>query len=341
MSSTIVGTTYIVPASGITFDAIVCGTVGNFMVVSEYNDPGAVRWCAIGDPTDWPTPNTDDARAKQAGREKLNPKYGVVTGIAGNDFFGYVFQERGITKMTYVGGDIVFSFDTFSEGIGCFRYNRFVEVQDLVFFESQFGYHMLQNGQVVNIGAGIVDRTYPPLIPEKNRQVNVAVNPAISTVFFEGRNLAYNYHTNQWSRQPALIGRKYYSWDGEDDIVGQIVFDGTDVDDQTSLNGQPVDSATIITAEKNLTPGGRSLVESVRPLLNGGSAVPAVGSRNDLDDAVVYATGTSVNSRTGKSHFRSATNLPEGRYQRLALVITGDVETAIGADVEFSSTGRV
>lgn len=332
------GTVYIVPASGITFDGIVCGTVGNFIVVSEHDNASSVRWCAIGDPTDWPTPNTDDARSKQAGRESLNPKFGVVTGIAGNEFFGYVFQEWGITKMTYVGGDTVFTFDTFSEGIGCFRYNRLAQVQDLVFFESQFGYHMLQGGQVANIGAGIVDATYPPLI--QAAQVNVAVNPAISTVFFEGQNLAYNYHTSQWSRQPALNGRKYYSLDGEDDIIGQLVFSGTSVDDQTSLNGVSV-TATLETAERDLNQGGRAIVDGVRPLVNGGTAAAFVGVRGDLDDAVTYSTGTSVNSRTGISTFRDAANKAEGRYQRLRFVFTGNVETAIGADVEFSPSGRV
>lgn len=332
------GTVYSVVASGITFDGIVCGTVGNFVVVSEYNIPGAVRWCAIGDPTDWPTPNTDDARAKQAGREHLNPKLGVVTGIVGNDFFGYVFQEWGITKMSYVGGDAVFNFDTFSEGIGCFRYNRIVQVQDLVFFESQFGYHMLQGGQVTNIGAGVVDSTYPPLV--QAAQVNVAVNPAISTVFFEGRNIAYNYHTQQWSRQPALIARKYYSLDGEDDVIGQLVFSGTSIDDQTSLNGASAE-ASLETAERDLNQGGRALVDAVRPLVNGGTVAVYVGVRNDLDDTVTYSTGTSINSRTGMSNFRSASVKPEGRYQRLRLLVTDDMETALGADVEFTESGRV
>lgn len=338
MTSILEGTVYAVEASGITFDGIVCGTVGNFMVVSEYNDPGAVRWCAIGDPTDWPTPNTNDARSKQAGREHLNPKLGVVTGIAGNDFFGYVFQEWGITKMTYVGGDIVFTFDTFSEGVGCYRYNRFAQVQDLVAFESQFGYHLLKDGQVANIGEGLVDTTYPPVTQSQQR--NVAVNPAISTFFFEGQNLAYNYHTQQWSEQNALLGRTYYSVDSEADLVGQIVFSGTSVDDQTSSGGASTE-ATFETAERDLNQGGRAEITGVRPIVNGGTVSVFVGVRNDLDDSVVYATGSSVNSRTGMSHFKSAANKAEGRYQRLRFLVNGANETTLGADVEFVPSGQV
>ena len=136
---------------------VTCGTIGEFIVVGTGHK---VRWCAIGDPTDWPAVNTDDARAKQAGEQALVNSYGIVTGIAGNDFFGYVFQERAITKMTYVGGDVVFRFDTFEEDRGCHNENRYVQVDDKVFFESNDGYHMLENDQIFDIGHGFVDDTF-------------------------------------------------------------------------------------------------------------------------------------------------------------------------------------
>lgn len=145
-------------------EAYVCATVRDFVVLGGLVQVGAtlydVQWSAIGDPTDWPTPDTDDARAKQSGRQSMVEKFGYVTGIAGNDFYGYVFQERAITKMTYVGGDVVFSFDTFEESRGCVSWGRMTTVDDIVFFESQFGYHMLMNDQVSDIGYGIVDDTY-------------------------------------------------------------------------------------------------------------------------------------------------------------------------------------
>ena len=136
-----------------------CGTVGEFVITGDGYD---VQWCAIGDPTDWPTPATDDARAKQSGKQTMINRFGVVTGIAGNDFFGYVFQETAITKMTYVGGDVVFRFDTFEEQRGCHAYNRYEEVDDKVFFESRQGYHLLEDGQILDLGIGKVDVSYTP-----------------------------------------------------------------------------------------------------------------------------------------------------------------------------------
>lgn len=160
--------TYDTPAgnafTSITPDGLSCATINQFIVIalSAVADQFTVQWCAIGDPTSWPTPNTDAARAVQAGSQELPNKFGVVTALAGGDFYGYVFQERAITKMTYVGGDIVFAFDTFSEGVGCFSRNRAVTYDEAVFFEGEFGYYTLINDVVTDIGQGAVTDSYPP-----------------------------------------------------------------------------------------------------------------------------------------------------------------------------------
>ena len=146
--------------------AYCCGTINNFVLIGNYLEGSNfqrnfVRWCAIGDPTDWPTPETSDARAKQAGKEELSAEFGWVTGIAGNDFYGYVFQETGITKVTYVGGDIVFTFDVIEPYRGCIRTGRMAQIdENSVIFESEKGAHLLSNDVVTDIGFGSVDDTY-------------------------------------------------------------------------------------------------------------------------------------------------------------------------------------
>jgi hypothetical protein len=139
------------------------GRVNEFLVVGALStNEKAIQWCAVGDPSDWPTPATDDARSKQSGLQALPSSLGFVTAIADGDFFGYVFQERGITKMTYVGGDVVFTFDTFEEVRGCVRAGRMRQADGRIFFESDRGYHMMDanSGQIVDIGYGRVDDTY-------------------------------------------------------------------------------------------------------------------------------------------------------------------------------------
>jgi len=148
------GGTYTVTAEA----ALVCATFRDFIVIGGLtSDRYAIRWSAIGDPTDWPTPATDDARSKQSGKQSFPTKFGWVTGIAGNDFYMYIFQERSITKGTYVGGDTVISFDIFEEDRGCGRQGRVETIDDLVVFTSDRGRHLLQNDQIVDIGYGILD----------------------------------------------------------------------------------------------------------------------------------------------------------------------------------------
>lgn len=143
------------------FSGTSIATVNQFVVIGGYG-AGAltrykIRWSAIGDPTDWPAPATDDARSKQAGEQDFPYQYGWVTAVAGNDFYGYVFQEKAVTKMTYVGGDVVFAFDTFEVDRGCIRQGRYAQVDDKVFFESQRGLHVLENDQITDIGFAKVD----------------------------------------------------------------------------------------------------------------------------------------------------------------------------------------
>lgn len=138
-----------------------CATVRDFIVIGGLStDRFAIQWNALGDPTDWPIPNTDDARAKQAGSQRFPTKFGWVTGLSGNDFYMYIFQQRAISKGTYVGGDVVFSFDTFEEDRGLIRQGMIETIDDMVVFESDRGRHILQNDQIADIGFGLTDDSY-------------------------------------------------------------------------------------------------------------------------------------------------------------------------------------
>lgn len=155
------GTYTVIPTTDTSIYGLCVATVRDFVVLGGMDtDRYSIRWSAISDPTDWPTPATDDARSKQSGSQAFPTRFGYVTAISSGDFYAYVFQERGITKMTYVGGDVVFSFDTFEEDRGCYRQGRIVQIDDKVFFQSDRGYHVLENDQITDIGYGIVDDSF-------------------------------------------------------------------------------------------------------------------------------------------------------------------------------------
>jgi len=124
------------------------------------SDRYSIRWSSLGDETDWPVPATDDARSKQSGKQTFPTRYGYVTGIAGDDFSLLVFQEGAIHRATYVSGDVVWSFETIDESRGCVRQGRLVKTDDIVIFQSKFGYHAIKDGNITDIGFGIVDDTF-------------------------------------------------------------------------------------------------------------------------------------------------------------------------------------
>ncbi len=101
-------------------NAAVGGRIRNHLVLGRLvgDNNSAVRWCAIGDIADWPTPGTSDARSKQAGREDLPQELGKVSAILGGEKYGVVAQEFGLTRMSYVGGSAVYDFDTFEKKYG-------------------------------------------------------------------------------------------------------------------------------------------------------------------------------------------------------------------------------
>lgn len=316
-------------------DGVVCGRIGNFILLSQLSDEYTVQWNSINALTDWPTPNTDDARAKQAGQESLVAEYGKVTAISGGEFFGYVFQQKAITKFTYVGGDVVFRIETIDSTRGCIDYNRIAKVRDSVFFESEGGYHVITAGQVQDIGYGKVDDSYTPAAVLADDQENVIANPSIDTVFFQNNNLAYNYNTGQWTRTPALSGKVYFPVDLKADVVGQITFSSNDVDIQTSDGGAPT-TAKITTSETDPNPGGRALVTNVKPLVDGGTWTVRVGCRDDLSGAVSWSSSTSLNSRSNSANLRK-----EGRYLRAEFTCTDAFNTALGAEIDVVPRGTI
>lgn len=155
------GSYTVIPTTDTSIYGLCIARVRDFVVLGGMDtDRYTIRWSALGDPTDWPTPATDDARSKQSGSQTFPTEFGYVTGIAGDDFHMWIFQERAISKATYVGGDIVFSFEILNEGLGCVRQGRVLEVDERIFFQSNRGFHMMVNGNITNIGLGKVDDSF-------------------------------------------------------------------------------------------------------------------------------------------------------------------------------------
>ena len=168
------------------------------------------------------------------------------------------------------------------------------------------------------------------------KQSNIALNPARNLAFFEGTELCFNYKTMQWTEIPAYDGIGPFSVNSRTADFGLVRYSSGAVSLQTQAATSNPQDAVITTAAPNINQGGRAVVTGVRPIHNGGTASLRVGIQDDPNDAVSYSTATSVNSRSGMANFRE-----EGRYHRMELTLTGGFDTINGADIEFSSQGRV
>ena len=116
-----------------------------------------LQWGAQGDPTSWPTPGTAAARAAQAGTQYLPEELGHINQIVGGEKFGLVFQTNGITRMTYVGGSNVFTFDTYERARGSGFYSSAIMVDGICYYASALGFFRTDGYSVENLSAGRIE----------------------------------------------------------------------------------------------------------------------------------------------------------------------------------------
>ncbi len=102
--------------------------------------PYRVQWCAIGDPTTWPTPLTDAAVAAQSGQTDLDQDFGEVLFVAGGPQMGVFLQRNGVTRANYQGGDVVFGFLPIERKRGVIARGAAVQVGALTHYIADDGF---------------------------------------------------------------------------------------------------------------------------------------------------------------------------------------------------------
>ena len=177
--------------------------------------------------------------------------------------------------------------------------------------------------------------------PTQTKQTNVVANKARHLVFFEEDSLCYNYATGQWSYIAAYAGYGMFSVNSKTADIGLVVYSSGSVDLQTQTTSDIAQTALLTTGAKDFNQGGRTLVNGVRPLGNGGTYAVRVGTQDSIGGTITYSTGTAVNSRSGFANFRNAANVAEGRYIRQEVTITGGFTDFLGADIDYFQSGDV
>ncbi len=161
----------------------------------------SIQWSSIGDPTSWPTPGGATALAEQAGSYTPSREFGVITRIVGGEKFGLIFQERAITRMTYVGGDIVFTFDVFARGIGTGYVHSTIVIDGWTYFKNSTGFFRTDGYQVQPLSYGKIDDAFirrllsHPLEPTQAFENGVAFDARTRTIYwpYVGQNDSLDY----------------------------------------------------------------------------------------------------------------------------------------------------
>jgi len=339
------------------------GVVNRFVVIGTVVGvaPAYVRWSAIDDITNWPTPNSATAIATQSGEQYLDDFYGEVTGIASGDQYGLIFQVNAITRMTYVGGSVVFQFDKIDRVHGAMYPKSIVRVGSLVYFASVDGFYVTDGVSVKPIGKNKIDAYFRSKIKTTsgtstarfqmagvydyiNDLIIWAIPTSTSTDFRPNELLIYSPSDDRWTHAnqdclfPVQIGPSAYGDSGEQTMTSSSAVYAFDSSYKVGQFSGTPGTAIFTTSETELNPGGRALVQGVKPLVDvtANALTVAVGARNDRTSAVNYTSEVTANSRSGFCNFRS-----DARYHRARLTIAGTFNAAQGLEYEAVPSGYI
>lgn len=299
------GATQFADLSGSPPQARHIGVVRDFVVVGNTWDgtdglvPNRVRWSGINDETAWTV-----SAVTQADYQDLQGNGGWVQAVVGGEY-GVIFQERTIWRMTYTGSPTIFQFDEVVPNRGTPCPGSVVRVGDMIFYLSQEGFEVLQDGSVSRqIGAEKVDRTFfddfDATYPDRvvgmadpiNRRVFWAYPGVGNTGGRPNKVLCYEWTVGRWT---------YSEQDLETLLVGAT--SGTNLDALDAL---------IISSRTELVTNGAfasdtGWTKGTGWTISGGTATHAAGSASELsqDITAVEKTGYyltfTVSGRTAGS----------------------------------------
>ena len=297
---------------------------------------------------------------------------GDCTGLVGGEHAIALF-DRAIVRLSFVGAPLIYQVDKLTHQRGCSVPGSVASVgSGMVFFLSDDGFWMLRGGQLTPIGAEKINRFFLDRFKVSSKEnVVSAVDPVNQNVIWaypstasaDGENdeiLIYNYNLNRWSSVEtectalAQLFTSGYTLEQLDNISssidalttsldspiykgGSFFFAGAKDKKVHSFTGDCLD-ATIETGEFTVSPGRRSLVNTVLPHLTAKSGQSptvsvAVGSRQRQIDQPTFTAASSINA-DGYCPVRSL-----GAYHRVRLSITGDWQLAQGIDIDVKQAG--
>lgn len=349
--------------------------VGNTYDGTDGNVANRVWWCAIDDPTDWPTIGSSDAAQKQSDRQDL-PSGGWVQALIGavGGADGAVFCENSIYRVTYEGAPLVFSFDEIERGRGTPAPRSVVNVGPFALYLGQEGFYSFNGASSTPIGNQKVDKFfYEDLDTAYIDQIHAVADPINKLVFWAypsyssmngacDKMIIYNWEIGRWSYAEIdvdLIFRDYtapytleqldtfgtletieISFDSRAWVGGQIALSAFNTDHKLCRFTGAALEATLGTtefsgAELFRNPNERMYIDGIRPYVDGGAPTVSLKYR-DSTSASLTTVGPSTVDGHGVAGFTQSC-----RYARASVVVPAGStwEHAQGIEVEATPDG--
>lgn len=344
----------------------------DFVVLGNVSDSAAnvyrVRWSAINNPGSF----TADA-ATLSDYQDLPSEGGPVQRLIGGEGGGYVFQQRAITRMAFVGSPLVFQFDKVQSRIGAFSPQSVANYQNIVFFLSEDGFYAFDGNELDPIGRGKVDAFFrADLHQSYSQRVHAAIDPINKFVVWAyasnnspqgnaDKLIVYSWAYKKWSLITGLNVEYVldsiasgYTLEGLDAISssidglpvsldslqwtgGQVILSAFDSTHRLGrFNGSAM-PATITTGEFQMHDQQRTMLTQARPIAIGLSASLslAVLNRNNLTESVSTGAAAVTVNGTGFAPVRVS-----ARYMNISLTVSGNFNQLLGVEVAGRPAGE-
>jgi len=349
------------------------GIINNFLVCvdvadTDGNTPNRVRWSPFNDPAG----NWASSQSTQADFEDVqvgNPGTGMA--VVGGQNYGIVLFQNAIHRMEYVGPPLIFTFDLMAENIGAFVGQSVASNGERTFFVSEKGFQMLTLEGLVNIGDEKVDDFFFNTFDIDNAHLMRAIiDPSDKRVYWTypstaGGGVNDKIITYSWiDKRFTLIDlavQQFFRFLADGFTLEEVgaSFPDLDVDVPFTLDSRfwkggtaslgVIDSdqklagfdganltAEFITQEVQINPSGLTYVDSIMPVVEGGTTEVRIGSRKLLTDSNVFSGFAGTSAETGEVNVQS-----ENRYHRAGIRLTGAWTAAHGMRYRAEEAGGV
>lgn len=278
----------------------------------------AIAWSGVGNSTQW-TPGTNQSDQQEFADG------GNITGLVATSAALYIFQEKCIRRMIYVGGALIMQIDKIVDGMGCIEPNSLVSIGQRMFFLDEDGWYAFDGeSQPVAIGQDKFDqwfldnsyRTSWPqmstIIDPKNR-VFVCAFVSSAAPSIPDTLLFYNYNTGRASYASVstqMLAHAQALAVSIDDLTGNLDTDyNLSFDDPYwqggafyfaayrnnalySFSGSNLE-ATLTFGAVPLADGQRATVEWLKPVTDSADATIAGGAQVKPSDAITFQSQVS------------------------------------------------